>query len=225
MALLLLIITYLILYIIIYSYDGKFIIMEKTALITGVTGQDRSYLGELFLSKKYEVYSIIKRTCMFCTAYIHRCLDPHGSPDKLFLHYGDLSSVGQFPNFFCTTQSKYTNHLDTRSHGLVSSDTPEDSRDVIGLVPLEFSRLFNEAEFPESFPKPPQANYLETAHLPSFEDTPFYHRSPCWGDVRLRKQNFVFLLGASTTAVKLAQITNTRVKLKSFKKESSKKDL
>ena len=85
--------------------------MAKTALITGITGQDGSYLAELLLSKGYEVHGIIRRASTFNTARIdHIYSDPHESSAKLFLHYGDLSDSGQLTNLIYNSQPQEVYH-------------------------------------------------------------------------------------------------------------------
>jgi len=85
--------------------------MAKTALITGITGQDGSYLAELLLSKGYEVHGIIRRASTFNTARIdHIYSDPHDSSAELFLHYGDLSDSGQLTNLIYNTQPQEVYH-------------------------------------------------------------------------------------------------------------------
>ena len=99
--------------------------MPPIALITGITGQDGSYLAELLLAKGYEVHGIIRRASTFNTARIdHIYSDPHESSAKLFLHYGDLSDSGQLTNLIYNSQPQEVYHLGAQSHVRVSFDTP-----------------------------------------------------------------------------------------------------
>ena len=99
--------------------------MEK-ALITGITGQDGSYLAELLISKGYEVHGIIRRASSFNTKRIdHLYVDRHTADAKLFLHYGDLSDSGQLTNIIYNIQPDEVYHLGAQSHVRVSVDIPE----------------------------------------------------------------------------------------------------
>src|SRR5664279_1180174 len=98
----------------------------KTALITGITGQDGSYLAELLLSKGYAVHGIIRRASTFNTGRIdHIYTDLHDAESKLFLHYGDLSDSEQINNIMYNLKPDEVYHLGAQSHVRVSFDTPE----------------------------------------------------------------------------------------------------
>ena len=98
----------------------------KRALITGITGQDGSYLAELLLSKGYEVHGLIRRASTFNTTRIeHLYVDPHDPEARLFLHYGDLSDAGQLTNLIYNLQPQEIYHLAAQSHVRVSFDVPE----------------------------------------------------------------------------------------------------
>jgi GDP-mannose 4,6-dehydratase len=102
----------------------------KRALITGITGQDGSYLTELLLSKGYVVYILIRRASTFNTGRIdHIYTDPHIPGTRLFLHYGDLSDAGQLTNLIYNIQPDEVYHLGAKSHVRVSFDMPECTRD------------------------------------------------------------------------------------------------
>ena len=106
----------------------------KRALITGITGQDGSYLAELLLSKGYEVHGLIRRASTFNTSRIeHLYVDPHDPEARLFLHYGDLSDAGQLTNLIYNVQPQEIYHLAAQSHVRVSFDVPEYTGDVSGL--------------------------------------------------------------------------------------------
>ncbi|MDP2043801.1 MAG: GDP-mannose 4,6-dehydratase, partial [Candidatus Omnitrophota bacterium] len=98
----------------------------KKALITGITGQDGSYLAELLLSKGYEVHGIIRRASTFNTGRIdHIYVDPHSKKAKLFLHYGDISDSEQVNNIIFNIKPDEVYHLAAQSHVRVSFDIPE----------------------------------------------------------------------------------------------------
>ena len=106
----------------------------KTALITGITGQDGSYLAELLLHKGYEVHGLIRRASTFNTDRIdHIYRDLHDAGARLFLHYGDLANGEQLTNLIYNIKPEEIYHLGAQSHVRVSFDTPEYTGDVTGL--------------------------------------------------------------------------------------------
>ncbi len=108
--------------------------MSKKAFITGITGQDGSYLAELLLSKGYEVHGLIRRASTFNTGRIdHIYVDPHVPGAKLFLHYGDLADSGQSISLIYQIQPDEVYHLGAQSHVKVSFDMPEFTGDITGL--------------------------------------------------------------------------------------------
>lgn len=153
--------------------------MAKKALITGITGQDGSYLAELLLSKKYEVHGIIRRSSSFNTQRIdHIYVDPHTPGAQLFLHYGDLSSFEQISYIVHHVQPDEIYHLGAQSHVRVSFDMPKYTGDVTGLGTariLEAVRIsrrktkFYQASSSEMFGKTP---------APQNESSAFCPRSP-----------------------------------------------
>ncbi len=111
--------------------------MTKRALITGITGQDGSYLAELLLSKGYEVHGLIRRASTFNTGRIdHIYTDPHKEGTRLFLHHGDLSDSGQLTNLIYNIQPDEIYHLAAQSHVRVSFDMPEytTNTDALGTL-------------------------------------------------------------------------------------------
>src|SRR3989344_9677270 len=105
----------------------------KKALITGITGQDGSYLAELLLQKGYEVHGIIRRSSMITRSRIdHLYQDPHEKGVKLFLHYGDLSDGSNLNRLLKKIQPDEIYHLGAQSHVRVSFDIPEYTGDVTG---------------------------------------------------------------------------------------------
>ena len=108
--------------------------MAKRALITGITGQDGSYLAELLLNKGYEVHGIIRRASTFNTDRIdHIYQDPHQAGARLFLHFGDLSNSEQLINTIYNYKPDEIYHLGAQSHVRVSFDMPEYTGDITGL--------------------------------------------------------------------------------------------
>jgi GDPmannose 4,6-dehydratase len=106
----------------------------KKALITGITGQDGSYLAELLLGKGYEVHGLIRRSSSFNTGRIdHIYVDPHDPNARLFLHYGDLTAGGQLSNLIFNIKPDEIYHLGAMSHVKVSFDMPEFTGDVTAL--------------------------------------------------------------------------------------------
>lgn len=106
----------------------------KKAIITGITGQDGSYLAEFFLSKGYEVHGIIRRSSTFNTNRIdHIYKDSHIRGVKLHLHYGDLSDLSQLTNLIYDIKPNEIYHLRAQSHVRVSFDMPEYTRDITAL--------------------------------------------------------------------------------------------
>ena len=108
--------------------------MTKTALITGITGQDGSYLAEFLLHKGYTIHGLMRRASTFNTQRLdHLYQDPHDPDARLFLHYGDLSDSGQLTNLFYQIQPDEVYHLGAQSQVRVSFDMPDYTGDITGL--------------------------------------------------------------------------------------------
>ena len=155
---------------------------EKRALVTGITGQDGSYLAELLLAKGYEVHGVIRRASTFNTERIdHLYADPHDSP-ALHLHYGDLSEGRVFRQILERYEPQEIYNLGAQSHVRVSFDQPEYTADVVGvgtLRLLEAVREYGTRSGPQV--KVYQAGSSEmfgAALPPQSENTPFHPRSP-----------------------------------------------
>src|SRR5947207_6351546 len=113
--------------------------MSKKALVTGITGQDGSYLAELLLAKNYEVHGIIRRASTFNTGRLDSIYaDPHSGQNRLFLHYGDLSDASALARLIGKVQPDEIYNLAAQSHVRVSFDSPEYTSDItaIGAVRL-----------------------------------------------------------------------------------------
>jgi len=152
----------------------------KKALITGITGQDGSYLAELLLDKGYEVHGIIRRASTFNTERIdHLYKDPHIHGVKLFLHYGDLADSSNISRLLEKIQPDEIYHLGAQSHVRVSFDIPEYTGDVTGLGTIRLLEAIRETGLKTKFY---QASSSEMFGLvqetPQKETTPFYPRSP-----------------------------------------------
>ncbi len=153
--------------------------MKKKALITGITGQDGSYLAELLLSKDYEVHGIIRRASTFNTARIdHIYADPHDSSAQLYLHYGDLTDSGQLTNLIHNTQPHEIYHLGAQSHVRVSFDTPENTGDVTGLGTTRILEAIKRSGVTCKFYQASSSEMFGNASPPQSEETAFYPRSP-----------------------------------------------
>jgi len=154
--------------------------MSKKALISGITGQDGSYLAELLLSKGYEVHGIIRRSSSFNTERIdHLYQDPHVHGVKLFLHYGDLSDSASLMKLLHDLQPDEVYHLGAQSHVRVSFDVPEYTGDVTALGTTRLLEAIRETAPKARFYQASSSEmYGLVQAVPQREDTPFYPRSP-----------------------------------------------
>jgi GDPmannose 4,6-dehydratase len=154
----------------------------KTALITGVTGQDGSYLAELLLSKGYEVHGLKRRASLFNTGRIdHIYQDPHADDQRFFLHYGDLSDTSNLNRILCQVAPDEVYNLGAMSHVAVSFETPEYTADVDGLGTLrllEAIRFLGLAHKTRFYQASTSELYGQVRETPQRESTPFYPRSP-----------------------------------------------
>ncbi len=154
----------------------------KKALITGITGQDGSYLAELLLDKGYEVHGIIRRASTFNTERIdHLYNDPHVHGTKLFLHYGDLADGVQMVKLLYELKPDEIYHLGAQSHVRVSFDVPEYTGDVTGLGTLRILEAIREVGLDNKcrfYQASSSEMYGLVREVPQTEKTPFYPRSP-----------------------------------------------
>jgi GDPmannose 4,6-dehydratase len=151
----------------------------KRALITGITGQDGSYLAELLLSKDYEVHGLIRRASTFNTGRIdHIYTDPHIPGAKLFLHYGDLSDAGQLANLIYNIQPEEIYHLGAQSHVRVSFDIPEYTGDITALGTTRLLEAIRRSRIKTKFYQASSSEMFGAAPPPQNEKTSFYPRSP-----------------------------------------------
>jgi GDPmannose 4,6-dehydratase len=153
--------------------------MAKKAFITGITGQDGSYLAELLLSKGYEVHGLIRRSSTFNTSRIDSIyIDPHDAHAQLFLYYGDLSDSEQIANVMYNIRPDEVYHLGAQSHVRVSFDTPEYTSNVTGLGTTRLLEAIRRCSNPIKFYQASSSEMFGAAHPPQKEDTPFHPRSP-----------------------------------------------
>jgi GDPmannose 4,6-dehydratase len=152
----------------------------KKALITGITGQDGSYLAESLLAKGYEVHGIIRRASTFNTERIdHLYQDPHINNVQLFLHYGDIADSTNLIKLLYRIQPDEIYHLAAQSHVRVSFDIPEYTGDVTGLGTIRILEAIRETGLKTKFYQASSSEmYGKVQEVPQREATPFYPRSP-----------------------------------------------
>ncbi len=150
------------------------------ALITGITGQDGSYLTELLLGKGYEVYGIIRRSSSFNTARIDQLYqDPHAQDVRLRLVYGDLNDASSLNRILRTIQPDEIYNLGAQSHVRVSFDVPEYTADVTGLGTIRLLEAIRESGLrPKFYQASSSEMFGKVQEIPQRETTPFYPRSP-----------------------------------------------
>lgn len=154
--------------------------MPKKALITGITGQDGSYLAELLLSKGYQVHGIIRRSSSFNTGRInHIYQDPHDSNRRLFLHYGDLTDSSNLARLLEKIVPDEIYHLGAQSHVRTSFDLPEYTANVDALGTIRLLEMIRETRLKTKFYQAGSSEMFGKAlETPQNELTPFYPRSP-----------------------------------------------
>ncbi len=153
--------------------------MSKTALITGITGQDGSYLAEFLLAKGYTVHGLIRRASTFNTDRIdHIYQDPHGPGVRLLLHYGDLGNLEQLSNLIYNIKPNEIYHLGAQSHVRVSFDMPEYTGDVTGLGTTRILEAIRRSGIKTRFYQASSSEMFGAALAPQNEQTPFWPRSP-----------------------------------------------
>jgi GDPmannose 4,6-dehydratase len=154
----------------------------KRALITGITGQDGSYLAELLLAKGYEVHGVVRRASTFNTSRIdHLYQDPHVNGVKLFLHYGDLADSVQMVKLLYSLQPDEIYNLGAQSHVRVSFDVPEYTGDVVGLGAQRILEAIREAGLVKKcryYQASSSEMFGKVQEVPQTEKTPFWPRSP-----------------------------------------------
>lgn len=151
----------------------------KQALITGITGQDGSYLAELLLSKGYKVHGLIRRASTFNTGRInHLYIDPHIPSARLFFHYGDLSDSGQLANLIYNVQPDEIYHLGAQSHVRVSFDMPEYTGDITALGTTRLLEAVRRSGIKTKFYQASSSEMFGSTPPPQNEKSTFHPRSP-----------------------------------------------
>jgi len=152
----------------------------KKALITGITGQDGSYLAELLLSRGYEVNGLIRRASTFNTGRLNSIYaDPHVAKNRLLLHYGDLADASALARLLDKIQPDEIYNLAAQSHVRVSFDCPEYTADIVGTGTIRLLEAIREAKLqPRFYQASSSEMYGMVREVPQRETTPFYPRSP-----------------------------------------------
>src|SRR3989338_9023251 len=176
--------------------------MTKTALITGITGQDGSYLAEFLLDKGYQVHGIIRRSSSFNTGRIlHLFQDPHVENPKLILHYGDLLDASRLVQLIYTIDPDEVYNLAAQSHVRVSFDEPDFTAEVVALGSLRLLEAIRTINTKIKFYQASSSEMYGLAQeVPQKETTPFYPRSPYgiaklyahWATVNYRESYGIF---------------------------------
>ena len=153
--------------------------MKKKALITGITGQDGSYLAEFLLSKNYEVHGIIRRSSTFNTQRIDGIyVDPQEVERSLVLHYGDLSDPGAIMDVIWNISPQEIYNLGAQSHVKVSFDMPEFTGNITGLATTRLLEAIRRSKIDTKFYQASSSEMFGAASAPQSEETKFYPRSP-----------------------------------------------
>jgi GDPmannose 4,6-dehydratase len=154
----------------------------KTAFITGITGQDGSYLAELLLAKGYEVHGLLRRSSSFSTGRLdHLYVDPHEADEKgvrLFLHYGDLTDSSRLVTLLSRIRPDEVYHLGAQSHVRVSFDEPEFTGDTTGLGTIRLLEAIRMIGLETRFYQASSSEMFGATPPPQDEQTPFHPRSP-----------------------------------------------
>ncbi len=153
--------------------------MRRRAIITGITGQDGSYLAELLLAKGYEVHGLVRRASTFNTSRIdHIYVDPHTPGARFFLHYGDLGSAGEITKLILEVKPDELYHLAAQSHVRVSFDLPEHTGEITGLGATRVLESAHQSKLPVRVYQASSSEMFGSTPPPQNEKTPFHPRSP-----------------------------------------------
>jgi GDPmannose 4,6-dehydratase len=151
----------------------------RKALVTGITGQDGSYLAELLLSKGYEVHGLIRRSSSFTTGRIdHLYQDPHEHDTRLFLHYADLTDPSSLFSHLHQVKPDEVYNLGAQSHVKVSFEVPEFTADSVGMGTLRLLEAIRTAEWPIRYYQAGSSEMFGSTSPPQNETSPFHPRSP-----------------------------------------------
>jgi len=153
--------------------------MSKVALVTGITGQDGSYLSEVLLSKKYEVHGIIRRSSSFNTGRLNDVYqDPHVDNRNLILHYGDLQDSSSLVNLIRDIKPNEIYNLGAQSHVKVSFEIPESTSNITGLGTIRLLEAIRTSGIETKFYQASSSELYGSTPPPQNEQTPFHPRSP-----------------------------------------------
>ena len=153
--------------------------MPKRALITGITGQDGSYLAELLLDKGSEVHGVIRRASTFNTQRLNDVyVDPHTAGARLFLHYGEMVDGARLSNLLAVVQPDEIYHLAAQSHVRVSFEEPEFTSQTTGIGTLRLLEAIRQLGLNARFYQASSSEMFGSSPPPQSEDTPFHPRSP-----------------------------------------------
>jgi GDPmannose 4,6-dehydratase len=159
--------------------DDVTTVAPRKALITGITGQDGSYLAELLLAKSYDVHGLIRRSSSFSTGRIdHLYRDPHEPNTKLFLHYADLTDPSSLFSRLHAVKPDEIYNLGAQSHVKVSFEVPEFTADTVGMGTLRLLEAIRTADWPIRYYQAGSSEMFGVARAPQSETTPFHPRSP-----------------------------------------------
>src|SRR5436190_6172376 len=151
----------------------------KKALVTGITGQDGSYLAEQLVDKGYEVHGIIRRSSSFNTGRLdHLYSDPHEKDRRLILHYGDLNDASSLNRILRISAPDEIYNLAAQSHVKVSFDTPEYTTEIDGVGALRLLEAIRELELRPKIYQASSSEMFGASASPQSEITPFHPRSP-----------------------------------------------
>jgi GDPmannose 4,6-dehydratase len=153
--------------------------VAKAALITGITGQDGSYLAELLLTKGYEVHGIVRRASTFNSERLDPIYqDPHEADRRLFLHYGDLTDAVGLVNLLREVRPDEIYHLGAQSHVKISFEIPEYTAEATGLGTIRILEAMRAANLDARFYQASSSEMFGSSPPPQSEGTPFHPRSP-----------------------------------------------
>ncbi|HVQ95028.1 MAG TPA: GDP-mannose 4,6-dehydratase [Mycobacteriales bacterium] len=153
--------------------------MSKVALITGITGQDGSYLAELLLGKGYHVHGVVRRASTFNTGRLDAIYqDPHDAHRRLFLHHGDLHDASALVGLMARVKPDEVYHLGAQSHVRVSFDQPSYTGDITGLGTTRLLEAIRSAGIDTRFYQASSSEMFGAAAPPQSEETPFQPQSP-----------------------------------------------
>ena len=153
--------------------------LPKKAFVTGITGQDGSYLAELLLAKGYEVHGLVRRASTFNTSRInHLYQDPHDTDARLFLHYGDVSDGARIVTLLSEIRPDEVYNLAAQSHVRVSFDEPEHTGDTTGIGTVRLLEAVRMLGIECRFYQASTSKLFGGVDAPQYEETPFYPRSP-----------------------------------------------